>query len=491
MTFLLGIDLGTSSVKAALIEADTLSVAAVATQEYPVHHPQPGYAEQSPEEWWQALVRAVRTAVININPARIKCIGLSGQMHGLVCLGHNRELLSPAIIWADARTSAEVKDLTAFQASCTAILPGRPAAGFAAASALWLSRHRPDILNKMEVVLLPKDYVRYLLTGVIVTDPSDASSTWLYDVAKGDWAPEVVAFCGLNASQMPPIKPSAVQSGTVTAIVAHELGLPVGIPVVTGSADLPAQALGHGIVDPGTVLVTVGTGGQVFTPCLHPQVDPQQRLYVFQHNLPGRWYMQAAILSAGLSLRWLRGLIGMATRSDSYETLSHMANDIDAGAEGLLFLPYLAGERTPHMDVKASALFLGLRLHHGAPHLARAVMEGVGFALKENLDLVASESAFITLSGGITQSPVWCQILANIFNMPLHAAAADIPHACVGAAILAGLGLHYYQNVADVIARLPAKTTRFQPQDTGSYAGRYEQYRRLYPLLKNEMHQLG
>jgi xylulokinase len=249
--------------------------------------------------------------------------------------------------------------------------------------------------------------------------------------------------------------------------------------------------LGHGIVDPGTVLVTVGTGGQVFTPCLYPQIDSEQRLYVYQHNLPDRWYTQAAILSAGLSLRWLRGLTGMAAQSSSYETLSNLANGIDAGAEGLLFLPYLAGERTPHMDVKASALFLGLRLHHGAPHLARAVMEGVGFALKENLDLVASESAFITLSGGITQSPVWCQILANIFNMPLHAAAADIPHACVGAAILAGLGLHYYQNVADVIARLPAKTTRFQPQDTGSYAGRYEQYRRLYPLLKNEMHQLG
>jgi xylulokinase len=491
MTYLLGIDLGTSSVKAALIEADTLCIAASAAHEYPVYHPQPGYAEQAPEEWWQALVHAVRTAVKDIDPARVKSIGLSGQMHGLVCLGHKQELLHPAIIWADARTTTEVEDLTAFQTSCTAILPGRPAVGFAAASALWLSRHRPDILKKMAVALLPKDYVRYMLTGDIGTDPSDASSTWLYDIAQGDWAPEVVTFCGLDTSQMPPIKPSAAQSGTVTAIAAHKLGLPGGIPVVAGSADLPAQALGHGIVDPGTVLVTVGTGGQVITPCLHPQIDPDQHLYVFQHNLPGRWYTQAAILSAGLSLRWLRGLAGMEAQPASYKILSNLANDIEAGAEGLLFLPYLAGERTPHMDAKASGLFLGLRLHHDVAHLARAVMEGVGFALKENLDLVASEPAFITLSGGITQSPVWCQILADIFNTPLHAATADMHHACVGSAILAGLGLQYFRDVADVIDKLPAKTTYFQPQDTGSYAGRYEQYRRLYPLLKSEMHQLG
>ncbi len=491
MTFLLGIDLGTSSVKAALIEADTLCVAASAAHEYPVHHPQPGYAEQAPEEWWRALVHAVRTAVKDIDPTQIKCIGLSGQMHGLVCLGLNQELLHPAIIWADARTTTEVEDLAAFQASCTAILPGRPAAGFAAASALWLSRHRPDILRKMEVALLPKDYVRYLLTGDIGTDPSDASSTWLYDIAQEDWAPEVVSFCGLDSSQMSPIRPSAVRSGTVTAIAARELGLPVGIPVVTGSADLPAQALGHGIVDPGTVLVTVGTGGQIITPCLSPQTATEQSLYVFQHNIPDRWYTQAAILSAGLSLRWLCGLTGMSAQSTSYETLSNLAGAIDAGAEGLLFLPYLAGERTPHMDAKASGLFLGLRLHHGAAHLARAVMEGVGFALKENLELVAGESTFITLSGGVTHSPVWCQILADIFNKPLYAAAADLPHACVGAAILAGLGIHYFQDVADAIARLPARTTCFQPQVTGPYAGRYEQYLRIYPLLKDEMHQLG
>lgn len=489
-SYLLGIDLGTSSGKVALFEASTLSVVTTADREYPVHHPQPGYAEQNPQEWWQAVVSAIRAVMEQAGSGRVIGIGLAGQMHGLVCLDQDQQPLHPAIIWADTRATAEVEQLARLQAEIAATLPGPPAAGFAAASALWLSQHQPDVLEQTHAVLCPKDYVRLRLTGLVGTDPSDAAATWLFDIAEAAWATEVVNFCGLRLEQMPPVLPSAAVCGTLTQEAAQAITLTPGIPVVTGSADLPAQALGHGIVDRGSVLVTVGTGGQIFNPRLTPQPDPSGRLYLLPHNIPDRWYAQAAILAGGLSLRWLRDVLGLETRPDAYAHLSALAGGVPAGAEGLIFLPYLAGERTPHRDARASGLFLGLRLHHQSGHLARAVMEGVGFALKECLTLVDSGKAAITLSGGITNSKIWCQILAGIWQRPIHIPTQEVPRACLGAVILASAGIGLYKDIHEVLAVRTDPTIIYQPDDAALYTDRFDQYRRLYPLLKEEMHLL-
>ncbi|MFL7839775.1 MAG: xylulokinase [Candidatus Promineifilaceae bacterium] len=490
MNFLLGIDLGTSSVKAALFEADSLRLLATADREYPVLYPQPGYAEQDPDAWWGAVIAVVRDVLDGRNPHHIQAIGLDGQMHGLVCLDANLRPIHPAIIWADARASGEIKQLAVLRKTVSATLPGPPAAGFAATSALWLSHHQPLLLEQTRVVLLPKDFLRLQLTGLLSADPSDAAGTWLFDIKRGAWAPEVAAYCGLRPDQLPPIMPSAQIAGELTEPAAKALGLPSGIPVITGCADLPAQALGHGVVDPGVTLVTVGTGGQAISPLAAIPPDSAAGLYVFQHAVPERWYIQAAILSAGLSLRWLRDLIGLKEQTGAYEKMSDLASAMPPGAEGLLFLPHLAGERTPYMDAQASGLFLGLRLHHQAGHLVRAIMEGVGFALKQCLELVAPEENDLILSGGVTQSAIWCRILVDIWARPIEIVSAGVPRACLGAAILAGLGTGLFDNYSEALQARAEPLTLLEPQNPQKYTGHYEQYLRLYPLLKEEMHRL-
>ena len=491
INYLLGIDLGTSSIKAALFEAATLQMIGSAGHEYPVQHPFPGYAEQDPAAWWAGAVQAVRAVMEQARGGQVLGIGLAGQMHGLVCLDKNNKALCPAIIWADSRSAAEVAELAAFQVDCPALLPGPPGAGFAAASALWLSRHRPQILSQTQTILSPKDYLRLRLSGRAATDPSDASGTWLFDLATSSWAPQVVARCGLRMEQMPPVLASTAVSGYLTPAAAQELGLPAGIPVINGSADTPAQALAHNCIDPGSVLVSVSSGGWLFQPRLSAQPDPAGRLHQYRHNVPGRWFDEPSILSGGLSLRWLRDLLGLSDRPDAFSTLSSLAAAVAPGSDGLLFLPYLAGERSPHMDAQAAGLFLGLRLHHQPGHLARAVMEGVGFALKACLNLVDTGEAQITLTGGVTQSAVWPQILADIWERPLTIALEELPRACLGAAILAGVGIGLYQDVQEATAVRSEPSTTIQPNQNPLYRERFAQFQRLYPLLKEEMHHLS
>jgi xylulokinase len=422
--------------------------------------------------------------------ANVLGIGIDGQMHGLVCLGPDLEPLHPAIIWADTRGQEGIAELAALQQAAKVRMPGSPAAGFAATSALWLRRHQPEILERTRVALCPKDVLRLRLTGEVATDLSDAAGTWLMDVAGGAWAPDVAAFCGLRLDQLPPIKGSTALGGRLRDDAAQVLGLQAGIPVVTGCADLAAQALGHGVIDPGVVLVTVGTGGQVVSSLAEVPPRWNESLYVFPHALPGLWYEQAAILAGGLALRWLRDLLRLGARPDAYALLSDLAAQAPAGAEGLLFLPYLAGERTPHRDAQAAGLFFGLRLHHEARHLARAVMEGVGFALQECLELVGGAAAAIILSGGVTQSAIWPQILADIWGRPLQVLDADVPRACLGAAVLAGVGAGIYKDGREALGRREERMVRIEAQDSGPYASLADQYRRLYPLLKEEMHRL-
>jgi xylulokinase len=497
MPHLLGIDLGTSSVKSTVIDAETLHPVASAGREYPVHHPQPGYAEQHPDDYWEAATHTVREAVsaAAIHPESIAGIGLSGQMHGTVCLGRDNRPLRPAIIWADARSQVQVAQLVEshrrapFQPADNP--PGPPAAGFMASTLMWLAANEPDTITQMQTVVLPKDYLRLWLTGTVGTDISDAASTWLLDVARGRWSETLLARCGLDRRYLPQITKSAEVVGTLTTDAAGALGLPAGIPVVAGCADQPAQALGYGLYAPGTALVTVGTGGQVFLPLTSPNIDPDGRYYVFNHAVPERWYALAAMLSAGLSLRWLRDTLGLRDRPDAYAHLSTLAADVPPGSDGLVFLPYLAGERTPHNDPAASGVLLGLRLHHGTGHLARAVMEGVAFALADCLSLVGAVERVI-LSGGATASPVWRQIIADVFEKPVHLTGGT-NHAAVGAALLAAVGSGLYRSVAEACARLPQAITTVAPREEGVsvYQARRPIYRELYPRLKDTMRCLG
>lgn len=496
MTALLGIDIGTTTIKSVVIDADSARVLATADREHPIRQPQPGYAEQDPDDWWAAVTHTARAAIggAGVSPAAIAGIGLSGQMHGTVCLGADGRPLRPAIIWADMRSSPQVEDVLARadRAELARHAPGPPAAGFMGLTLMWLARHEPHTLAQARAVLLPKDAVRLRLTGEIATEPSDAASTWLLDVATGDWSGWLLALCGLERRYLPPVVGSAQVVGGLRAEAAAELGLPAGVPVVAGAADMTAQALGYGLYEPGRALVIIGTGGQVFHPLTAPQVDPLLRYYVFNHAVPGRWYAQAAILAAGLSLRWLRDVLGLKARANAYGRLSAWAAAVPPGAEGLLFLPYLAGERTPLMDPKASGVFLGLRLHHGPGHLARAVMEGVTFALADCLALVAEPGTAVIASGGATQSAVWKQIMADVFQTPLLL-VEGAHHACVGAALLAGVGAGVYADVAEACARLPQPQVAVQPNEATAafYQERGALFRELYGHLKADMHRLA
>jgi xylulokinase len=501
MSYLLGIDIGTSSIKAVLVDAESARIQGSARAEHPIHHLQSGYAEQNPDDWWQATVSAVRGALRQtaVDPAAIRGIGLCGQMHGTVCLDEAARPIRPAIIWADGRSQAELTALLA-QAAPNQLArqaPGPPATGFMALSLMWLARHEPHTLDRTQTVLLPKDYIRLILTGESGTEPSDAAATWLFDVRSGEWSGELIELCDLERRYLPPIAGSADVVGTLRREAGEALGLPPGIPVVAGCADQPAQALGHGVLDPGVTLVTIGTGGQVFSPLAAPKPDPLMRFHVFSHAAPGRWYALAAILSAGLSLHWLRDLLGLADRQDAYQHLSRLAEEVPPGAEGLLFLPYLAGERTPLMDPEASGVFLGLRLHHEAGHLARAVMEGVAFALASCLSLVREASDdgqehLVVASGGGASSPVWRQILADVFNTPLRIASGS-DHAPPGAALLAGVGSGAYKSLAEGCGRTPPAELVIQPDPAAAsfYHSRHRLFQDVYRHLKDDMHRLS
>lgn len=482
MSYLLSIDLGTSSVKVGVFASDTLTLVRQATAVYPLHHPQPNFAEQDPKAWWLAVITAVSQATATLDKTKIKAIGLDGQMHGLVCLGKDHQPILPAIIWADGRSEAEVKQLA--EAGFTAVLPGAPATGFSASSVLWLKHNQPAILDQTRTILLPKDYIRLRLTGTVASEPSDAASTWLFDVQKNEWAEDVAAFCGLSPHQLPPILASGEIAGLLREETAVQLNLPPNLPVITGAADLAAQMLGHGITQPSQTFVTVGSGGQVVVPQTSFAQNPPSGTYSFPHCLPNRWYTQAAILSAGLSLQWLRDILQLSQQANAYATLSNMAASVPAGADGIIFLPYLSGERTPHQNPQASALFFGLRAHHTTAHLARAVMEGVCFALLDCLNLFEQKgNAPIVLSGGIVQSDVWCQTAAEVWQRPLILTPNNTPRAALGSAVLAGLGINLWSSVEEIKSLLLVDQTIIEPKIGGFYEAAYEKYGRLYPLL--------
>lgn len=500
MTLLLGLDIGTSSAKAVLFDSETAHMVAVASREYPVLKPAPDRAEQDPDTWWQAVVSTTQQVMAEAGRRDVVAIGFSGQMHGTVLLNAAGMPVHNAIIWADQRSVAACVDLVApLGAEAYAQLAGTlPATGFMGATLRWLASHDPALLARTHRVVFPKDYVRLRMTGQVATEVSDAASSGVFDVARREWAWPILAGAGLPEQIFPEVLASTAVAGALLPAVAREMGLPEGIPVVAGCADQPAQAIGNGLIAPGMASVTTGSGGQVFVPVWPASgealaTDP--RLHVFVHAVPDMCYVEGAILSAGLSLRWLRNMTGLAHDPEAYPRLSAEAAEVPPGADGLIFLPYLSGERTPHMDPLARGGFVGLSHYHTRGHLARAVMEGVAFALRQALEISLSLGGMadtIIAAGGGAESPVWRQIQADIFGSPLRQTLLA-EQAGVGAALLAGVGAGVYADFAEACTRVVRLGPETQPDLSrqGFYQALFEQYSGLYPRLKDDFHQLA
>lgn len=496
MPYLLGLDIGTSGAKAAVVDPDG-RILGVAGQEYAIDQPQPGWAEQDPEAWWRATCAVVPAALeqAGIPRREVAAIGLSGQMHGTVLLGPDGQPVRPAIIWPDRRSRAEVERAVRETGlrRLARLTANRLAVGFTAASLLWLSAHEPEAVAASEWVLLPKDYLRLRLTGEVATDPSDAAATLLFDVAGRRWSSEVLREWKLPSWLLPPVLESTQVAGQLLPAAAEALGLPRETPVVAGAADQACLALGCGLLDPGLASCTIGSGGQLLSPLAAPGYDPRLRLHTFCHALPERWYAMGAVLAAGLSLRWFRERF--CPPDTTYEALAAEAEAVPPGADGLLFLPYLAGERTPHFDPQARGAFVGLTLEHGRAQAVRAIMEGVALALRDALEVMRElgpgPAQIVTAGGGGSRRP-WQGILAGALGLPVMNAVGP-ERTAVGAAMLAGLGVGLYAGPAEARARCVRYEPPVQPEPgaVARYQELYGVYRGLYPALRESMYALG
>jgi len=489
--FYLGIDVGTTAVKAVVV-AESGTVLGEEEAALTVSTPRPGLSEQNPEDWWEACVAATRAACAALpSDAGISGIGLSGQMHTAVFLDAEDRVLRPAILWNDVRTTAQCRLITERVGSRgLRRLVGNPALeGFTAPKILWLRENEPDNFRRVRTVLLPKDYVRLRLTGERATEPSDAAGMLLFDIRRTRWSDEMLDLLDLDRAILPRVAGSAEVSGRLTAGAADEMGLRQGVPVVGGGADNAAAAVGAGVVVPGTLLVSTGTSGTVVAPVARPRVDPRMRVHAMNHAAEGTWYLMGVVLSAGAALAWFRrALAAHGGPPPAYDELVAEAGAVPPGAEGLTFLPYLTGERTPHADATARGVFFGLHAGHTRGHLVRAVLEGVSFALRDSLDLVRKlgvDAREAIAVGGGARSPAWRQIQADIFEMPLVTVgpAGGAPH---GAAMLAAAGTGAFRTVAEAAEAWLSVTGRTEPRpDTFAvYRAGHQRYRTLYRRLR-------
>ncbi|MGB1287908.1 MAG: xylulokinase, partial [Aggregatilineales bacterium] len=427
----------------------------------------------------------------------VVAISMCGQMHGVTLLDEELQPVHPSIIWADGRAVDETAMLldTIGRERFVSITGTLPAVGFMSNTLAWMQQHDPQTLEKAAHILLPKDYIATRLTGEVATDYSDAAATALFDIQALTWSDDIIDAMTLPRHIFPTVQPSTGITGTVTQQAADETGLPAGIPVITGSADQPAVAIGNGIIKTGMASVTTGSGGQVFVPIMKSDNLPTDpRLHTFNHAVPDMYYALGAILSAGLSLRWLRGITGLDSNPDAYKIFSAEAAQIPPGSDGLIFLPHLSGERTPHMDAAARGMFMGLSSYHTRGHLARAVMEGVTFALRQALEITRTMGADVEtliIAGGASESTVWRQIQADVFGMPLQQTLQS-EQASLGAALIAGVGAGVYasfEEACDSIVRY-GDITGPNPANQQRYDAIYQHYLTLYPMLKDTMHSL-
>ncbi len=487
MRYLLGLDVSTTGSKALLID-ESGAVIASHTTPNPISQPKPLWSEQNPADWWAGMQTSIQKVVSQIDDAgAIKAIGLTGQMHGLVCLDKNGAVLRPSILWNDQRTQAECDWITETIGAKRLIqLTGnRALTGFTAPKIIWVRQHEPDVYAQIAHILLPKDYIRFKLTGDYASDKAGAAGTLLLDVASREWSDVVLSELGVPGEWMPKTHEGPEITGVVSSETAHATGLKAGTPVVGGGGDQAAQATGVGAVEPGIVALTVGTSGVVFAPLASYAYEPEGRLHAFCHAVPGQWHFMGVMLSAAGSLQWYRDTLAP---NEDFGALTNEAKGIAPGCEGLIFLPYLSGERTPHPDPFARGSFVGLTVRHTRAHLTRAVMEGVAFGLRDSFELIKnSEAGFINevrVSGGGAKSPVWRQILADVFGAPLVVAEA-VEGAAYGAALLAGVGGGVWPDVPTAAKAAVKLGDRVEPgADAGQYEGAYQLYRDLYPILK-------
>lgn len=487
MTALLGIDLGTGSVKALVVD-ETGRTLGSGSAPYPLRHPHPGWAEQAPEEWWRGAAAAARMALDRAANPPIAAIGLSGQMHGTVLLDSAGRELRPAIIWADTRGAAEAVEITARIGKERLIeIAGSPlAAGFQAASIAWVRRHEPDVWARTRTVLLPKDYLRWRLTGQLVAEPSDASSTLLLDVRTRDWSDAILEAVGVRRAQLPPVMPSTHVGGRLTHEAAADFGLAEGIPVVGGGGDAPLAALAAGVVREEQMALTISSGSQVIVPSPEVRLDVQGRIHSWVSALAeveraAGWYQMGATMVSGLAMRWLADKVFDLRDRSPDETLTRWAAAAPPGAGGLLFLPYLAGERTPHMNPSARGLFLGLSAEHGREHLVRSVMEGAMLAAYDAYDVLRSLGARpveIVLCGGGAQSPLWRQIAADVYGLPVRP-LLTVEQSALGAALLAGAGVGLF-DPAEAAQRWARYDDSVEPD-----AGSHGIYTELLPIYRD------
>lgn len=502
MNYLLGIDIGTSGAKTLLINASKNGeVVASSTKTYPLYTPKPLWAEQEPEDWWQATIASIREVLqeSGVDARHIKGVGLSGQMHGSVFLDANNVVLRPAILWCDQRTQAEcdwIMDTVGrektVELTCNPVLTG-----FTAGKIVWLRNNEPEVYAQVRKVLLPKDYIRLRLTGEFATEVSDASGTALFNVTKRDWAYEMLDKIGIPADWMPKAYESPEISGRVTSEAAALTGLAEGTPVVGGGGDQAAGAVGNGVVEPGIISSTVGTSGVVFAFADKPVVDPRLRVHTFCHAVPGKWHVMGVMLSAGGSLRWYRDTFGdtevavaRALGNDAYDLMCLEAAKVPPGSEGLIFLPYLTGERTPYPDPHARGVFFGVTLRSDRSHFVRAVLEGVAYGLRDSFSILEEMKVPITqvrASGGGARSALWRQIQADVTGHD-HVTINVDEGPALGVALLAGVGTGVYPSVAEACRSVikVASTTRANQSAKKIYDGFYAVYRSLYQSLRGD-----
>jgi xylulokinase len=465
-----GIDVGTSAVKAVAVD-ETGEVVGRASAGYALSSPVPGWSEQDPDDW----VRATHESLAQLGHARLAGLGVSGQMHGLVALDGARRPLRPAILWNDQRTAAECAEIekTVGRERLIAATGNAAATGFTAPKLLWMRRHEPELFERIRYVLLPKDYVRLRLTGDLATDVADASGTLLFDVGAREWSTTVLDALEIPVSWLPPARESPERTGSFG-----------GVPVAAGAGDQAAGAVGVGVYRPGPASIVLGTSGVVFAATPEFRADPLGRAHSFCHAVPGTWHAMGVMLSAAGSLGWLQPVVG----GEPIERLLAEAEERPAGADGVTFLPYLTGERTPHADPDARGAFVGLHASQSRGSLVRAVLEGVAFGLRDSLDLLRDTGLTLELgrvSGGGARSALWLEIVASVLELPLERVAVD-EGAAYGAALLGGVAAGAWADVGEAVSACVRPIERIEPNPDWAevYRERRERFRMLYPALR-------
>jgi len=498
MIYLLGIDLGTSSVKVILVN-EIGKIIAKSSERYAIYSPHPGWAEQSPEEWWKATIKAINKVLnqARVNSWQIQGVGISGQTHGTVVVDKNLLPLRNAIIWMDRRSVPQVKKLKEKFGERLTHTAGLPVScGFMAPSLLWIQENEPLLWNRIYKVLLPKDYIRLKLTGQVASDVTDAGGTLFLDTTKRNWSRRIIDEAGIPYDLFPPLYESSQITGRITKKAAKETLLKEETPIFAGGADQIMMAVGSGVVKMGEIASSIGTGALLIAYTDYPIIKPDKILHTVPYALPQKWTLMGAILSGGSSLNWfLNQIISGGIPKNFPEFLFEEISSTSAASKGLLFLPYLEGERTPYLDPQARGAFVGLNLSHSQKDLIRAVMEGVVFALRDSLEefkKLGIKPSYAIASGGGAKSKLWRQIQADIFNLPVFTTNTEEASA-YGASLIAAVGTGVFSTVEEACKKWIKKGNEIipDPEDVEIYEKAYQVYHGLYPKLKSDFHTLS